>query len=276
MKKFIISLFLLLIVASVAFYFGWIQFLIPDTGHAVVFSRTSGWEPDVVEPGTFQWRWERLLPTNMTLHIYELESQWVQISTEGSLPSSQVYRTVLEDNPDFSYSVEGSLRFRILPERLPVLSQDDGLRPDSIDAYYEELTERVRAEAQGFITEQIVSGEQLIPPGLVADALSDHLSQRFGSLEISAVTISSIVAPDFDLYEQARSLYLDVAEADRDAVSSLANERALRRNRSEQMQQALRSYGELLTEYPVLLEYFELGMDPLAIQQLVPDLLMDN
>ncbi|MFP4510082.1 MAG: hypothetical protein ACOC4I_00260 [Spirochaetota bacterium] len=276
MKKFIIGLFLLLIAASVAFYFGWIQFLIPDSGYAVVFSRTSGWEPEVVEPGTFQWRWERLLPTNMNLYIYELESRSVQISAEGSLPSSQVYRTILEDNPDFSYSVEGSLRFQILPERLPILAQDEGLRPDSIDEYYEEVAEQVQAEAQDFITGQITSGEPVIPPGRVADALSEHLSQRYESLDISAVTIRSIEVPDFDLYEQARSLYLDVAEADRDAVASLANQRALQRNRSEQMQQALRSYGELLTEYPVLLEYFELGMDPLAIEEMMPELLMEN
>ncbi|TVQ26922.1 MAG: hypothetical protein EA383_04155 [Spirochaetaceae bacterium] len=276
MKKFLISLILLLIAASVAFYFGWIQFLIPDDGHAVVFSRTSGWEDEVVEPGTFQWRWERLLPTNMSLYIYHIESQSLEISVEGTLPSGEVYRTILEDRPDFSYRISGRVNFRIRPDELPLLSQENGLRPDTIDDFHDELSERIISEAQGFITRQIIENEPVLPPGVLSDALLEHLTTRFPGLDIATVTLRSVEVPDFALYAEARSLYLALAEADRDAVASLAQERALRRDRSEQMQQALRSYGELLTEFPVLLEYFELGIDPLRIQELVPDLLMES
>lgn len=276
MKKFLVSLVLLLIAGGVVFYFGWIQFLVPDSGHAVVFSRTSGWEPDVIEPGTFQWRWERLLPTNMSLYIFELESEAVSLNVQGNLPSAEVYRTILEDRPDFSFEIRGSVRFRLRAEELPVLSQDEGLRPDTLPAFQSELSDRISAEAQGFITRQIVSGEPVIPPGLLADALSAHLSERFARVDIMAVTVNSVQVPDFELFTQARSLFLSAAEADRDAVVAGASARAIRRDRSEQMQQALRSYGELLTEFPVLLEYFELGMDPLRIQELVPDLLMED
>jgi hypothetical protein len=57
MKKFIFLFIILLIAGGCAFFFGWIQILIPAETYAVAFTKTGGFDDEVIEPGKFVWRW---------------------------------------------------------------------------------------------------------------------------------------------------------------------------------------------------------------------------
>jgi len=107
MRKLFVSLIILIIVGGVGFYFGWIQIQLPANTFGVIFTKTNGYEASVVRPGTFEWRWQRLLPTNLTLYTYTLAPQSTNVTVAGTLPGLSIVNSSRE-HPLFPIS----LRFR--------------------------------------------------------------------------------------------------------------------------------------------------------------------
>ena len=270
LKKVLISLLVILIAAGVVFYFGWIQFLIPDDGYGVVFSRSHGWEEEPVRPGEFEWRWQRLIPTNMEVYIFGASPIDVDLSASGSLPSGEIYRTILADNPDLSFEVDVSLRVAVNASQLPALAKDDGIRPDTFDEWMETQSDRMRTKSMDFLVNLLSDGEDTESLGIgnVESELKAFLEDEFPEFRVSSVSLRSYRVPDFALYREARSLYLEQMEAETDALLASAAERADREARDDEIQRSLRSYAEVLDEFPVLLEYFELGVDPFRFEAL--------
>ncbi len=270
MKKFLIGLVVLLILGGVVFYFGWIQFLIPDDGYGVVFSRTHGWESEAIRPGEFQWRWQRLIPTNMEVYVFDSEPRTVQVDASGSLPSGEIYRTVLADRPDLSYEISAAMTIAIEPETLPELADEEGLRPDNLDRWYERTIDTLKTAGVDRLIDLLSDGDAADALSIesIEEELVDYLSGRHPRLRIKQVALRSYRVPDFALYQEARSLYRTQLEAETDALIAASAERADRQARDEEIQRSLRSYGEVLDEYPILLEYFQLGVDPFQFQRL--------
>lgn len=270
MKKFLLLLIVLIALAGVVFYFGWIQYLIPDDGHGVVFSRSHGWEQEVVRPGTFEWRWQRLIPNNMTVHIFHTRPARVQIDASGTLPSGEIYRTVLADEPDLSYELRASVRIRVRPGELPLLASEDGVRPDTLDEWIEEKVDALRTRATEYLVDMLSAGDNVEQLSMesIEEGVVEHLESSFPRLEFSDFSLTSYRVPDFALYQEAQSLYLTALEAETDALIASSAERADRQARDDEIQRSLRSYGEVLDEFPILLEYFSLGIDPFQFQRL--------
>lgn len=270
MKKFIAALLVLIVLSGVVFYFGWIQFLIPSDGYGVVFSKTHGWEMETVEPGEFEWRWQRLIPTNMEVYVFRVEPYEVEISASDTLPSGEIYRTVLADEPDLSFDV--SMGVDILPEQseLPILASEQDLRPEDLGEWIEDRADALRTVAVDRLVELLSNADNVENMSLsrIEDELTDTFAEEFPDIRVSSLAVNSYRVPDFQLYQEARSLYLTQLEAETDALIAAAGERADRQARDEEIQRSLRSYGEVLDEYPVLLDYFELGVDPFQLERL--------
>lgn len=270
MKKVLISFLFILIAAGVVFYFGWIQFLIPDDGYGVVFSRSHGWEEEPVRPGEFEWRWQRLIPTNMEVYIFESDPSEIDLDASGSLPSQEIYSTVLADDPDLSFELDVTLRVAVNASQLPSLARDDGVRPDTFDEWMETQSDRIRTASMDFLVDLLSDGENTESLGIaqVESQLEEFLEDEFAAFRFASVSLGSYNVPDFALYQEARSLYLEQIEAETDSLLAASADRADRRARDEEIQRSLRSYGEVLDEYPILLEYFELGVDPFGFEAL--------
>ncbi|NBB91205.1 MAG: hypothetical protein GVY23_08375 [Spirochaetes bacterium] len=274
MRKLAISLVILLIAGGTAFYFGWVQLQIPANSYGVVFTKTGGWDTSVIRPGEFHWRWERLLPTNFTLHIFPSTPHATSVRASGTLPSAEVYAGYLEDNPDFSYELELSLAYRVRPAELPRLVREEDLQPAGLDDWYTRHDQRMVDRARGLAGEFYadVPGESAGPVQLDAfeEELTDRLAEAFPDLEIISAVPTTISLPDFSLYEAGRSLYFDSIDARRSAIAEQAYEAEERRVTEESRLETLRRYGEVLTEYPTLLDYFSLtaeqGVDPLDLE----------
>ena len=274
MRKLAISLVILLIAGGTAFYFGWVQLQIPANSYGVVFTKTGGWDTSVIRPGEFHWRWERLLPTNFTLHIFPSTPHETSVRSSGSLPSAEVYAGYLEDNPDFSYELELSLAYRVRAVELPRLVREEDLQPAGLEEWYARHDRRMVDRARGLAGELYadVQEESAGPVQLDAfeEELTDRLAEAFPDLEIISAVPTTISLPDFSLYEAGRSLYFDSIEARRSAIAEQAYEAEERRITEESRLETLRRYGEVLTEYPTLLDYFSLtaeqGVDPLDLE----------
>lgn len=272
--KFLLTLFLLLAIGGAVFYFGWVQLRLPEHTYGVIFTKTGGWDKESIRPGTFTWRWEGLIPTNMTLYRIPVEMQSARISREGELPSGSVYSAALDANGDFTYKVDFSFSYKLKPEHLPDLIMNEGLKPDEISGWYEILNEQLISAAV-----KIVSGEfENIEESGNSDSLFsdleklllEKLSEDFPFAEIRSVHPQSIDIPDMDLYHAAKDYYLNILDAKEKTERETIEQKRSWKVSEESKLDVLEKYGKLFTEYPGLIRYFALK-ETGEFENLLPD-----
>ncbi len=275
MKKAAIILLILLVLGGLVFYRGWVQILIPEDRVAVVFSRTSGWEDEVLRPGEFNWRWEHVVPGNMLLYLFSSDTHAIGLRKSGRLPSGEVYEQYLEGNPSLDFDLQFQLNVRLRPDELPRLAEEEGLRPDDLDDYLSELGGGVESFSLEFLEQYF--GD---PPDadtiseLLTDIeteLRDAIADRYTDVEVVSFRVERLVLPDLTLYRLGREIYIEIVQAQRDAIVAAQAELATIEVREAQRIELLERFGRLLSDYPVLLEYFALGEeagDPLNIKGL--------
>lgn len=279
MKRFAILVLVLLILGGVVFYFGWIQIRIPADGYAVIFTRTDGWEPRVIEPGTFVWRWQRLIPTNLSLYVFTPERHRTEVQLNGTLPSGSVIKSILDQDAEFSYDLRMTVQTRILPEDLPAMARDEGVRPGDLSDYYAELDAKISQLSTETLMTLIESQSDQITLGdaysTIVEAVTDRIERDVDHIEVVSVTPQRIDLPDMELYRTARRLSANVLETRASALEEAARDIARTRAESDRGLSLLKEYGQILDEHPVLLDYFrvaqEIEGDPLDIRSIVPE-----
>ena len=133
----VLSILLLLGAAGAIFVAGWIQILLPHATYAVLFSKTGGLDPQVIPAGTFAWRWERVIPTNVTLFVFEVQPHSVETRLAGELPSAAAVAGVLPGTAELSYQATVTVTFSVRPGALPQLVADAGLTPERLPEWTE-------------------------------------------------------------------------------------------------------------------------------------------
>jgi hypothetical protein len=278
MKKFVISLVLLLIVAVTVFFFGWIQFRIGPDEYLVIFTKTNGWEQKALVPGEFHWRWQALLPTNMKIYRISSKVRTIDLSIDAQLPSGDLYASIIDRPGVFNYSLKAQLDYRIMPEHLPSLIETGILNVEDPDQYFsvaeEELSLRISRTADNLANQiQESGGVEILR--IIEKQIIDTIDQIEG-IEVQNFLIKNLVVPDFRLYEAARNSYLDILNARTAGQAIATRENALQENRLRDKISYLSEYGKVLENYPTLLDYFSMqsttGTDPLNIENLLSDL----
>jgi hypothetical protein len=103
----------------------------------------------------------------------------------------------------------------------------------------------------------------------LSDRILPQLEQRFATIEFLSVAPQEVRVPDVELYLRAKEIYLSALDAREEAASAAAAAQSTQAIQTEGRLQILRSYGDILDSYPVLLDYFRLqaetGVDPLNI-----------
>lgn len=272
MRKFIVSLVILILAGGTVFYFGWVQYKIPPNSYGVVFTKTHGWDDEVIHAGRFMWRWERLLPTNFTLYVFPSEPHTANVSADGSLPSAENYSQFLDQSPDFSYSIALDVTFRVEPEALVDLARSEGILPGDLADWYERKSDAIEAATPELVVQSVnesAESETETPIVGLPARLRPLLEERFSNLEFISVVPREVRIPDIELYLRAKEIYLSVLDTREEAAGAAAAAQSTQDIQTEGRLQVLRSYGDILDAYPVLLDYFRLqaetGADPLGI-----------
>jgi hypothetical protein len=254
MRKGLIIFILILAAAIAVFYLGWIQIRLPAGGYAVVFTKTGGYEDRVIAPGTFSWRWQRLVPTNLTLYRYPLKPYSTELTVEESLPSAALYSRILPENPDFSFRATITVRFSLRPESLPELLRVEKLTPEALPDYYQRAAEELSRSIADRVRRGELAAEENSAGGPIGAALRSGLEQEFPRLQILDLQVHDLRLPDPRLYALARESYRSLLEARDRARNSAAAGLAGEREREARALESLAAYGELLNKYPVLLK----------------------
>lgn len=277
MKKFLAFLIIIIILGGVVFYLGWVQYKIGEDEYGVVFTRTNGWDSTTIEPGVFNWRWEKLIPRNMTIHVFEIKPYTTSLKAVGHLPSGDLYSQYLDGKVDFSYSIEIFYSFKIKAEALPRLASEEDFTPDTMDQWYEDFSESCNELALNYIRNLLKSGE-ITDRGDIdfihfEEDFFSHLEKQFDFIEFLTISLKEIRLPDIDLYNAGKDVYFSIIDARETSLAEATIKATFEQVEIAEQLEKLREYGKVLTEYPILLDYFalknETGTNPLELEDII-------
>ncbi|GHV34107.1 hypothetical protein AGMMS4952_26430 [Spirochaetia bacterium] len=251
--KNVVRLLLVLILAGTAFFFGWAQLPVPPGSYGVLRSKTHGVDTALIREGEFRWVWYKLIPTNAQTMVFTLKPLTRQVRAAGNLPSAETYAAVAGIKADFSYELAATLSFTLKADTLPSLVRAGEL---SSQESLEEYEEKAANIIEQFSLEQLraYAAEDTFLGGIPKDAavrLAEDIRGAFPDIENLSCTIQQAKYPDLALYTMVRSVYEEYLGSQQ-AVQAERNLNVLFRF------DELERYGELLTKYPVLLEYLAL------------------
>lgn len=210
MRRFFANLFILIIVAAIVFYIGWIQFSIKPGTCGVMVSKTSGVLKNPVLPGQFAWRWEKLLPTNANLIVFSMDSYKSEQEYSGTLPSNIVYEKLLDNNVDFSYDIKMSINLSMTPEEIVKhVASNEIKNQEDLEKFLENKAMIMAKEIAEYLLNAAKDKVITHPKALDSDTLNFLVSKSsdFNSIVLNSVEFESVKIPDFEMYENAKSLY---------------------------------------------------------------------
>jgi len=271
MKKNRLAVLLLLVFSATVFFIGWIQFSVPAGKYGVLVSKTGGVDPDPVLPARFRWQWERLIPTNTELFVFDLVPVTAGISAEGILPSGSLYSGMLEGNPDFSWKIALTVTGRVAPAALSGLVGRLNITDQaSLDTWAKERLAAAADEAGRLViaaamaNPAAVAGMNADPAKLAKTVLDKFSAENLRDIEVLSVRPESLRFPDFTLYSLAARTY---GEYQTQRSSLLAKTAAAEANASvsEYLQiERFARWGEVLTKYPILIDFLAVARDDSA------------
>jgi hypothetical protein len=259
MKKFFITLLVLIIIAGTGFMFGWAQFSVPPGKYGVISSKTHGIDTELVRSGEFRWIWYKLIPTNVEIAVFSLDHNNYPINFNSSLPSGETYASFVGlTNTDFSWKLNCELSFKLDPEMLiSVVTQEHLSNQEDLDAYLQSVAQNIEILLLRFLSSQETDStrlEQLMSGNSDAE-LEREIKAHFPEICDFTIKIQSAKYPDFILYKQLRLIYEEFLSSQREYAISSFGKRAENHMESRLRFEELEKYGELLTKYPILLEY---------------------
>lgn len=275
MKKTVISLIIIVILGAVVFGFGYVPIRLEPGERVLLFSRTGGWDEEALYPGEFSWRWELLIPKNVTFYRFPAETRRLAIASDATLPSADLYREYLEGKPSLNEKIRLRLRYRISDTGIAQLAPM-GLDAEGISAWYDDFDDGLRATALDAAADAIRSYTDQGASRSIADIatamITERITDRFPEIDLEAVIVEELALPDIALYEMGRETYRAVQERRRAVILSVTTESAGSRTLQNERLDTLARYGEILDQHPILLDYLEIaarhGSDPLSIREL--------
>ncbi len=269
MKKILPVMAILLVFGMIIFFAGWIQFFIPVGNYGVLVSKTGGVNPNPVLPGQFRWHWERLLPTNTQILTFTPHPVRKTIKLEDELPSSIIYRSLLEGNPSFSWKFEIEVTGIIVPERLISLVRDLKIHTqDELDQWVDTrmvsiVSDTVSTFIGNVLTRPESTNSDLMMNTQVMEAEIKKILGEVSHSDIDILQINVITAtiPDFDLYQLAKKTYAAYQQERSVRYIALATEEGSLAAQEYLQIERFSKWGEILQKYPVLIDFLAVARD---------------
>lgn len=259
LRKFIRRLFFFLFLALAAFLFyrGWIQ--LPEGRYALIYTKNGGYDATLTPPGQFVWRWENLIPENLSIRLVDFPLKTLETTLTGELPSGNIYGDFINQDEAFSIEAKVKYSYRLIPEKAPLAKNTASENP--FENLYEAYEGRVRREILAYLQKNGTLA--LEKPAEAEQKLMEKIQKGDGIFKIENLELKKLILPDPELYREAKSLYLEHMEEMIRVKTEKKKEDVLLLSNTEVKMEILREYGKVLSEYPVLLDYFELDKNKL-------------
>ncbi|UTC74456.1 hypothetical protein E4O03_09560 [Treponema sp. OMZ 792] len=266
MKKrtsFLIWFFILIILSSTAFFFGWMQFSVPAGSYGVMLSKSGGYHDKLVIPGEFMWRWERLVPTNSKILTFNLSPIELEYKSEGRLPSADKFAVVMEQKHDFTWKFGIRISASVKPESLLPLVKNASIKTQSdLDAFVENKVREGAEKAANQFIEFFLSNpaeyeKVKFQYGAFSEKIQDSLKKDLGGeIEIISAELSSdFVIPDLKLYTVIRDAYAEYERQQTKAFTDMMIQEGKSAAALKFRMNDMKEWGELLKQYPQLIDF---------------------
>jgi len=240
MKKALIKLFiqllLLLILAGLAFAFGYLQFAVPIGKYGVMVSKTSGYYENIITHDDVIWKWERLIPTNSTIMLFNLLPIKIEKTITGELENAEKYKKMLKNTPNFSWKAELSLRLYIVKENLiGVLKKTNIQSEEELEAHIKEEMDHI---LKSIIEESIFLYQNNKDKNYNIESFKEEcnkkLRQKLPSLLKCHFFSIQFSPPDFVAYQVGKETYDEYISVKRDIIEEKVEKlRALQKTLQE-------------------------------------------
>ena len=265
MKKFFISLFIIIIFAGAVFFIGWGQFAVPAGSYGVMVSKTSGISEKTIVPGEFCWFWERLLPTNTSMRIFSIIPVTKETTISGELPSADIYSPMLEGSPNFSYKFAVQTELMMKSEFLPnFVRKTDAKDNIQLKEYLEQQGDLIAEEViQYLLSKSINDANNLVLLATDTEELKTGINAKtkFKDIEISQIVVKTAKMPDTELYNIAKASYAEFQEKIKTSLAELTkNQSAITAQDYLQIERFAR-WGRILQEYPILIDFLAVSRE---------------
>jgi hypothetical protein len=261
MKKFFFIFFLILIIGGAVFLLGWAQYKVPPGYYGIITSKTHGIDPKPVKSGEFRWLWYKLIPSNVEIAVFHLDPVKFNINFNNTLPSGDNYAAFAGLTANFSWEFKAEVSFKINPDELFYIVSSYNIKDQAaLDAYFQNKAQSIEnlilrtfssSETESTRLENIMAGKK--------DAeLEKEIAVLYPEIQDFSITVQSAKFPDFILYREIRLLYEEYLKKQRELVAAGFGKRAESHIAMQFHFEELERYGELLTKFPVLLEYLSL------------------
>ena len=260
-RTLLILVIVLLAGAGLVFFFGWTQFSIPAGKYGVMLSKSGGYYQKVITPGQLTWRWERLIPTNARIFVFDLAPRQVHYTAEGALPSADQYSKVLNIKDNFSWSFSIDALVTLKPEYLVAAVTKNGLQTQegletAIDSGIQAALQTLMYRYVSELLDNPYEYQQVKTDyHALSEKIKSELSKIIGpEFLIEDITLSKIVIPDIHTYKLAEQSY-NLYEQQREMLLAETAAKEAQYAASEQFQiDRLTKWGDFLAKYPHIIE----------------------
>jgi hypothetical protein len=265
MKKFIATVVILIILGGAGFFLGWAQFKVPPGSYGVMRSKIYGVDPQVIKEGEIRWVWFKLIPTNVDIQSYTLDRVNRSLRSYGTLPSGDIYANLAAPGTDFSWEISGDFSFSLKPDILPFLIERENLAgQDGLEAYEKAYASKIEV----FILQKLqtygndeTKMAALLLSGSLAE-LDSAVQAAFPDIENFTCLVRAARYPDYEHYRSAKLLYGEYIAQQQETLRTVVDREAEIRINGRLRIEELARYGEILTKYPILLQYLALNPSP--------------
>ena len=260
-RTLLILVIVLLAGAGLVFFFGWTQFSISAGKYGVMLSKSGGYYQKVITPGQLTWRWERLIPTNARIFVFDLAPRQVHYTAEGALPSADQYSKVLNIKDNFSWSFSVDALVTLKPEYLVAAVTKNGLQTQegletAIDSGVQAALQTLMYRYVSELLDNPYEYQQVKTDyHALSEKIKSELSKTIGpEFLIEDITLSKIVIPDIHTYKLAEQSY-NLYEQQREMLLAETAAKEAQYAASEQFQiDRLTKWGDFLAKYPHIIE----------------------
>ena len=261
MKKVCIITVIVLACAGAVFFFGWTQFSVPAGKYGVMLSKSGGYYRQAIMPGSFTWRWERIVPTNAQILVFDLTPRKVHYDADGLLPSADRYAKVLNTKDDFSWGFGMDALVTLKSEQLVSIVEKNTIQTQEvldsyIDSYIRAALQTIMYRYVSELIDNPYEYQQIRTDyHILSEKIKDELAKTAGQdFSIEAVTLTKLTIPDIHTYKIAEQAY-NTYEQQREMLLAETAAKEAQYSASEQFQiERLTKWGDFLAKYPHIIE----------------------
>ncbi|MBN2618369.1 MAG: hypothetical protein JXR64_08685 [Spirochaetales bacterium] len=248
-----ILLLIILFFFGFVFWLGWEQVELSEQSYGLVYTNTSGWKEKVIKSSNFNWSFEKVIPNNYTLHKFILMKKNIGFSFEEELPSGALYASFNSiDSNDFkyNYTLTGNIIFdyKYLYNKV----SNNEFNTDTYTEWENIKILEIQNILKSFIKDRIINSETLT----VNTSAREYIQERYPYFIIDDIFINFSL-PDMYLYNSARNRYLQNIEMQTSAEEKYLTDVLEQQNRENLKLELLKKYGEVFTQYPIMIEYLK-------------------